>query len=402
MINEQRKREELDKILKSNEFKNSKSYKNLLKYLVECSINNQSPTESFIAIEGLGKDQDFDQSTDASVRVYIHNLRKKLASYYLNEGKFDSIKLELPKGQHYQVVFTPTQLKPNRTKFLGINVSALVIIILLNYYFISNSTSHIESQKIESLVWNNFGENDFSTLLVFGDFFIYKDVSDDLPKYVRDFRINSLEDLQKYNSEYNTSETHIETELSFLGKSSIDSFPAIFELIKSWNKDVKIILSSELKWEDLVHNNIVFIGSFKSLRLLKDLFTNLNSSYRIHPNTIFYKDSESDSLFEYRAPKDTKTGYLKDYALVTKIPGPDNNSIIIFTGTHDIGQSATVKSFTSKDFLHEFDKKYFNESQENVFFEGIFEVQGFERTGFHPNLIHFHKLQPDFQIPNME
>lgn len=401
MLSEQKKREQLERILCSLEFKDSKSYKNLLSYLVETSLTNEIATEASIAIDGLGKKENFDNSTDASVRVYIHNLRKKLASYYLNEGKFDTLKLSIPKGQHYQVLFTAINKPEPKKFFISINASIIAVIIILNVLFwvFNKPVNNIKSDIPEnSMVWNEFHYSGNPILLVYGDFFIFKDTSKSVQRYIRDFRINSMDDLKQYNIENPDSVEYLETELSFLGKSSVDTFPDILKPLFSWNKKVNVKLSSELTWDDIANNNIIFIGSFKTLGILNSLMVNLNSSYRIHPNTIFYKDEEVDSVFEYKAPKDTKTGFLKDHALVAKLPGPNSNTIIIFTGTHDIGQSATLASFTNSKFLTEFEKNFDAEIDSKKLFEAVFEVQGFERTGFHPNLIHFNELPDDFVI----
>ena len=77
MINDKKKLEQLNRILNSNEFKDSKSYKTLLEYLVNASLRNETPTEASIAIEGLRKKGDFDNSTDASVRVYSQPSEKE-------------------------------------------------------------------------------------------------------------------------------------------------------------------------------------------------------------------------------------------------------------------------------------------------------------------------------------
>ena len=124
----------------------------------------------------------------------------------------------------------------------------------------------------------------------------------------------------------------------------------------------------------------------------------MNSSYRVHPNTIFYNDKNLDTTFQYKSPKDIKTGYLKDFALVTKLHGPNENIILLFTATHDIGQSATVSSFLSEEFLQNFEDNFKNKKNPHKLFEAIFEVQGFRRTGFHPNLVQFHELPDSFVI----
>ncbi|MBN1302094.1 MAG: hypothetical protein JW995_12845 [Melioribacteraceae bacterium] len=406
MFSESKKLEQLNKILESQEFKDSKSYKNLLKYLVEASIKNENPTESSIAIDGLGKNDDFDQSTDASVRVYIHNLRKKLASYYLNEGKSDTIKISIPKGQHYQIQYTPLMSKNRKKIFWLINSSILLLLLLFNIIYLKGVSEHSinpESLLDKSVVWRDLASSSLPVVLVFGDFFIYKVVTDDLPKYVRDFRINSPEDLSEFKDTLSEDRSITETELTFLGKSSIDSFPGIYDLLKTSGKDISIKLSSQITWDDLATNDIIFIGSFKTLRLFSDLIKDINSSYRIHPNTIFYKDESADSIYEYHAPKDTETGFVKDYALVAKIPGPNKNTIMIFAGTHDIGQSATVNSFISSDYLGQFEEDYSSEPEEyGFYFEAILEVKGFERTGFYPNLVHFNRIPDDFKIESID
>ena len=67
-------------------------------------MQDKTPKELTIAHDVFGKSIDLDKKNDTQVRVYIHNLRKKLDSYYLHEGKSDEIIFEIPKG-HYKVDF---------------------------------------------------------------------------------------------------------------------------------------------------------------------------------------------------------------------------------------------------------------------------------------------------------
>ncbi len=57
-------------------------------------------TEYTIAVDVLGKPQDFKESKDASVRVEVHRLRKRLAEYYEQEGAPHSIRVVIPTGQY--------------------------------------------------------------------------------------------------------------------------------------------------------------------------------------------------------------------------------------------------------------------------------------------------------------
>ena len=57
-------------------------------------------TEYTIAVDVLGKSQDFKESKDAGVRVEVHRLRKRLVEYYEQEGAHHSIRIVIPTGRY--------------------------------------------------------------------------------------------------------------------------------------------------------------------------------------------------------------------------------------------------------------------------------------------------------------
>ena len=77
----------LKKILESQEFSRAQKYQRLLQYLVDASLEGEIPKEVTIAHEVFFEDNAYDTGSTTKVRVYIHNLRKKLDSYYTSEGK---------------------------------------------------------------------------------------------------------------------------------------------------------------------------------------------------------------------------------------------------------------------------------------------------------------------------
>ena len=94
----------LSKILQSSEFQNSTKYQKLLEYLVNSTLEGKVPKEITISIELFGIEMKDDTLGETNTRVYIHNVRKKLDSYYINEGKNDKIQFKIPKGR-YKVEF---------------------------------------------------------------------------------------------------------------------------------------------------------------------------------------------------------------------------------------------------------------------------------------------------------
>ncbi len=95
-------REELQQILASRSFHQSRGLAKLLRYICsKAMLEGAEPiTEYTIAVDVLGKPPDFKETKDAGVRVEVHRLRKRLAEYYAQEGAHHSIRIVIPTGQY--------------------------------------------------------------------------------------------------------------------------------------------------------------------------------------------------------------------------------------------------------------------------------------------------------------
>ena len=72
--------------------------RNLLTYLWE--HRGEPLSEYAVAIDVLGKAEDFDPRTDSTVRVQISRLRAKLKEFYEHRGEQFPLKLSIPVGRH--------------------------------------------------------------------------------------------------------------------------------------------------------------------------------------------------------------------------------------------------------------------------------------------------------------
>src|SRR5277367_5390544 len=72
----------------------------LFDYLAERTVVGDSPKEIAIAIDVFGKSADFDVSSDALVRVYIHKLRKTLDDFYAPAPGEAGAVLHIPRGEY--------------------------------------------------------------------------------------------------------------------------------------------------------------------------------------------------------------------------------------------------------------------------------------------------------------
>jgi hypothetical protein len=88
----------LEEVLQSKCFERAPKLRSLLVYLWENRDENIS--EYAIAVDGLGRNPDFESKIDATVRVQIARLRAFLRKYYEVEGTRSSNRLVIPLGTH--------------------------------------------------------------------------------------------------------------------------------------------------------------------------------------------------------------------------------------------------------------------------------------------------------------
>jgi hypothetical protein len=100
-------REQLDRVLASPHFRNSKRSQSLLRFVTEGLLEGHKDLlrEKIIGIEVFGRDARYDTAHDAIVRNAAIEVRKRLAQYYLDPGHQDELRIGLPAGS-YAPTFT--------------------------------------------------------------------------------------------------------------------------------------------------------------------------------------------------------------------------------------------------------------------------------------------------------
>ncbi len=390
-----------EKILNSSDFSQLPTYQKLLRYLIDASTRDDLK-ESTIAIEFFGKNASFDPTLDSSVRAYVSNLRKKLDHYYLTEGKDDEIQLRIPKGQYY-VKFIQTG--KNKTKHASSKISAklpyfiFIPIILFLLFIIICSRITKESREITSqkhdYLWSDWFHQDKEVLIVLGNYYFFETpFGHGRYHFIRDQLINSDEDFATFLEEYpsykdlyrNTHNKYLDQSIPFCLSYIVPSF-ALNE------KDFKIKLSTEVLPEDIRNNNIIFIGPYKCLDILKELTKNLHFEYHGESVTLnFYEDNSENVLsFPFR---NTGKEIRHDHAMVIKVAGVYNNEFIFFTSYHHFGNIAAVKQFTINN-SHEITKQI-----KSKYFEALFEIEGLNiaRMDLNIKLLHYYPLDSDFKV----
>lgn len=93
---------ELDVVLAGRALEKSPQLRAMLKYVVnETLAGRASAIKAYsIAVDVLGRDEDFDPGTDTIVRVQAGRLRAALDEYYEDEGRARPVRITLPKGTY--------------------------------------------------------------------------------------------------------------------------------------------------------------------------------------------------------------------------------------------------------------------------------------------------------------
>lgn len=104
---------EIDAICRSSVFSRVPKLQRFLRYVCEHTINGQAAQikEYAIARDIFERGEGFSPNEDSVVRRQAHALRQKLQEYYANEGRDDSVKIELPVGRYVPVFRGPERVE---------------------------------------------------------------------------------------------------------------------------------------------------------------------------------------------------------------------------------------------------------------------------------------------------
>jgi hypothetical protein len=95
-------RDELDRLLASPFFNQSRRFPNFLRFVVEHALagNADHIKERTLGVEIFGRDADYDTATDPIVRVTAAEIRKRVAQYYQDPAHSQELRISLPSGSY--------------------------------------------------------------------------------------------------------------------------------------------------------------------------------------------------------------------------------------------------------------------------------------------------------------
>lgn len=397
-------------IVSSGVLGRSSIYISLFDYLVTCAENGKQPKEFEIAIDVLNRDSSFDVAKDSIVRVYIHQLRKKLDTYFETIDPEAPVRLLIPKGQ-YTLISIPTG-KPQDVKdhisvtatnqpnvslrFLYALIFALLFTNFLQWFYTENNNPVDDYAEIlASPIWRAIQQDDRPVLVVMGDYYIFGELDESgrISRMVRDFMINSQQDLA--NLFLHDSELQLffrDLDMTYLPESSAFALAQIAPLIKATGKPVNITMMSRLNTADLRNSHIVYIGYVSAMDKLNNLFFTASG---LIPGNSFDElyNKETGILYSSNAGLPEQGQPFRDIALLASWKAAHGNQFILIGGTRDAGvmQAATIASDSNEmnTLLDNLEPEISSSS-----FEALYEVYGIDRLNFDATLLYTRGFNP--------
>lgn len=392
----------------------------LFDFLLERSLAGRIPKEIEIAQEVFNKTTDFDMMLDASVRVYIHRLRRKLEEHY-RAAPLAANRISIPLGEYHLVLAEPgiaapepapvpdqpgvAAPEPNRKKrraWISVAVVGLLAVNAATWvYFIDRLPSEV--RPVLNKLWQPLAQNKRPTAIALGDYYIFGDAGDGITvsRLVRDFSINSREELDAHlMSHPEEMGRYIDLNLHYLPTASGPALGSLLPIIDAAAASTgirpRIATISTLEADLFKTVNVVYVGFLSGLGPLQaPLFR--ASGFKIGANYDELIDKASGRHFksDWGLVADGKVPQ-RDYGYLASLPGPAGNRIIIVAGTRDAAVAQMAEVSVDKQQLDTIDARSGGGA-----FEALFEVRTLGNLNLGSSLvlvrpIHADKIwQPD-------
>ncbi len=126
----------------------------------------------------------------------------------------------------------------------------------------------------DSPLWAPLLADDLPVQLVLGDYYIFgeRDAAGDIRRLVRDFNVNSRQDLERdFLADPSLAAKFADLNLGYLPTSSAQALREVLPILVASGKHVSLTLASELDPSTIKTTHIVYIGYMSALGMLMDV-----------------------------------------------------------------------------------------------------------------------------------
>lgn len=375
----------------------------LFDFLVESSLAGRAVKEIEIGQAVFGRGSEFDIVQDASVRVYMHRLRKKLDEFYADAPPAFS-RLIVPRGEYRLTLADgavpvdvggeplslpePThRLRASRRFWAAVALFAICNALIWAIIVKIRSPESEAARVAATTYWKPLAAPGRPTLVVTGDYFIFGEAPDKIQvtRLVRQFEINSRDDLDAYLMGHPDDKgRYVDVDLHYLPVSVGSAMRDLLPVINAAVPDVRppVITASQLAPPMLKAANVVYVGFLSGLGILRDpLFAasgfKIGSSY----DELIDKKTGKSFTSDWGVITDGKMPH-RDFAYIASLPGPTGNRLLVVAGTRDAAVMQASEIATDRQQLAKLATKAGSDG-----FEALYEVHTLGNQNLGSNLV---------------
>ncbi|HTN15638.1 MAG TPA: helix-turn-helix domain-containing protein [Sphingomonadaceae bacterium] len=323
------------------------------------------------------------ESDDATVRVYIHRLRKRLEEFYAQGGEEGSRgRLTIPSGTYALRFVTPPVAEEDQSvlrdarKWLKWAIPALLCLLVLSAFFLGRATERGAPEV--NAIWRPFLESDRPIVVVVGDYYIFGEIDPMNPeagRLIRDFAINSKTDLARaQESDPEHYEMSEDMGLNYLPFSSAYGLSELMPILSQHRKPVTIIPASQVTSDTFQTSNVVYIGLISGMGLLEDV-NFMNSGFAVGESYDELVDNKTrKSYISEEALSLASAKYYRDYGYFTEFHEPGGALVAVVAGARDTGLRGLAPIVAAGELSARLEKLVKQRGRGGV--EAIYEITG--------------------------
>jgi hypothetical protein len=370
----------------------------LFDYLAACAVAGARPKEFEVAAAVFGRSSAFDGSQDASVRVAVHRLRRKLDDFYSGSGRDEPVRLTIPKGE-YRMIAEPRPAAQAAAPAEGRSwrryaIAGLALLVLLNLaawaaFWTTHGTERILSRARASTPWSQLLHAEPPTLLVLGDYYIFGEIDEaaGIDRLIRQYSINSPSDLDDWLMDNpKAMGRYRDLDLYYLPVGAAFALRSIVPVISQGGAEgqaLHVVMASDLTPEMLKRNNIVYLGYISGLGVLRDpVFAGSRFAVGDTYDELVDQITHRRYLSQGGGPTQGDANR-RDYGYVTAFRGPAGNRIVVIAGARDTGLQEAAEAMANPDAL----KTLVKAAGDQNSFEALYEAEGIGRSSLGGHLV---------------
>ena len=349
----------------------------LFDFLARRGAEAEAASQAEIAETVFG--QAASESDDATVRVYIHRLRKRLEDYYAENGEGPSGRLTIPAGA-YALRFAAVAQEETAAgiprKWRPLAIPAAVMLLVLAAFF-AGRFGGSDAAPVNP-IWEPFLESDRPIVVAVGDYYIYGEIDPMNPedgRLVRDFNVNSKTDLARLQ-ESDPARYEIATDmgLNYLPFSSAYGLADLMPILTQHGKRVSVIPASQVTSDTFRTSNVIYVGLVSGMGLLEDV-NFMSSGFMVGETYDQLIDLDGNKTYtSEEALNLASPDYYRDYGYFAEFREPGGALVAVVAGARDTGLRGLAPIIAGKDLPDRLDQLAHVSGDRG--FEALFEING--------------------------